>query len=206
MKKKRGFTLIELLAVIVILAIIALIAIPIILNMIKQARKAAAIDTAYGYVKSVEYAMGLSDIKATGYEDKKIQGRRIGGAAIVISNNSSIFDYAVFLFVFISRTLRYQEYDITDEDLAKIKIKGKKPDSGTMTIEKRTVKTGNFCIDGFEVEYKNKEAKIVNSNKCKGGSSSEEEEATVEDETPCELATEKKDNKEIYYIDSVEDM
>ena len=49
------------------------------------------------------------------YEDKKIQGRRIGGAAIVISNHTSIFDYAVFLFVFISRTLRYQMAEILFE-------------------------------------------------------------------------------------------
>ena len=52
--KKRGFTLIELLAVIVIIAIIALIAIPVILNIIESAKKASAIDSAYGYVKGVE--------------------------------------------------------------------------------------------------------------------------------------------------------
>ena len=42
------------------------------------------------------------------YEDKRIQGRRIKGPAIIISNHTSVFDYAVFLFVFWSRTLRYQ--------------------------------------------------------------------------------------------------
>ena len=52
--KRKGFTLIELLAVIVILAIIALIAIPVILNIIESAKKASAIDSAYGYVKGVE--------------------------------------------------------------------------------------------------------------------------------------------------------
>ncbi len=41
MNNKKGFTLIELLAVIVILAIIALIAVPIVLNMISQARRSA---------------------------------------------------------------------------------------------------------------------------------------------------------------------
>ena len=44
MKKKNGFTLIELLAVIVILAIIALIAVPIIMNVINEAKKGAAKD------------------------------------------------------------------------------------------------------------------------------------------------------------------
>ena len=51
---KKGFTLIELLAVIVILAIIALIATPIILNMINDAKKSAAKDSAYGYIEAVE--------------------------------------------------------------------------------------------------------------------------------------------------------
>ena len=41
-------------------------------------------------------------------EDKKVQGRRIKGAAIIVSNHTSVYDYAVFLFVFRSRTLRYQ--------------------------------------------------------------------------------------------------
>ena len=36
---KKGFTLIELLAVIVILAIIALIAVPIVLNIIEEAKE-----------------------------------------------------------------------------------------------------------------------------------------------------------------------
>jgi len=49
MKKKNGFTLIELLAIIVILAIIAVITIPIILNVIDNSKKGAAIDSAYGY-------------------------------------------------------------------------------------------------------------------------------------------------------------
>ena len=53
--KKKGFTLIELLAVIVILAIIALIAVPIILNLIENSRKRAAVSSALGYVRSVNY-------------------------------------------------------------------------------------------------------------------------------------------------------
>ena len=39
---RKGFTLIELLAIIVILAIIAVITVPIILNIIDNARKGAA--------------------------------------------------------------------------------------------------------------------------------------------------------------------
>lgn len=46
------------------------------------------------------------------YEDKKIQRRKIKGPAILISNHTSVYDYAVFLFVFPWRTLRYQMAEI----------------------------------------------------------------------------------------------
>ena len=49
----KAFTLIELLAIIVILAIIAVITIPIILNVIENSRKGAAIDSAYGYKDAI---------------------------------------------------------------------------------------------------------------------------------------------------------
>ena len=42
------------------------------------------------------------------YEDRRLQGRRIRGAAMVISNHTSVFDYAVLLFTFFTRTLRTQ--------------------------------------------------------------------------------------------------
>ena len=42
------------------------------------------------------------------YEDRNVQGRRIKGPTILISNHTSVFDYAVYLFVFFSRTLRFQ--------------------------------------------------------------------------------------------------
>ena len=41
------------------------------------------------------------------YEDKRVQGRRIKGAAIIISNHTSVYDFAVMLFTFPCRTLRY---------------------------------------------------------------------------------------------------
>lgn len=42
------------------------------------------------------------------YEDKAAQGRTIRGPAILISNHTSVFDYALWLFVFFGRTLRFQ--------------------------------------------------------------------------------------------------
>ena len=52
---KKGFTLIELLAVIVILAVIAVIAVPIIMNIIEDSKREAAIASANGYVRAVNY-------------------------------------------------------------------------------------------------------------------------------------------------------
>ncbi len=49
------------------------------------------------------------------YEDKRAQGRHIKGPAIVISNHTSVFDYAVYLFVFFSRTLRFQMAELLFE-------------------------------------------------------------------------------------------
>lgn len=46
------------------------------------------------------------------YEDKKVQSRRIKGKAILASNHTSVYDYAVFIFVFPFRTLRYQMAEI----------------------------------------------------------------------------------------------
>ena len=40
------------------------------------------------------------------YEDRSVQGRRIKGKAIVVSNHNSVMDFAVLLFVFWNRTLR----------------------------------------------------------------------------------------------------
>ncbi len=70
-EKNKGFTLVELLAVIVILALIALIATPIILNVINDAKKQAAKDSAYGYMDAVEKYIVSSEL-----EDKSINDGR----------------------------------------------------------------------------------------------------------------------------------
>lgn len=65
-QNKKGFTLIELLAVIVILAIIALIATPIILNMINDAKKSAAKDSAYAYQDAAEKYVVMHQMASNG--------------------------------------------------------------------------------------------------------------------------------------------
>ena len=61
-KNSKGFTLVELLAVIVILAIIALITTPVILNVIEDARKNAAIDKAYGTISAVNLSFTQAQV------------------------------------------------------------------------------------------------------------------------------------------------
>ena len=62
LKRFKGFTLIELLAVIVILAIIAIIAIPIVMNIINESRKNAAVASADGYIRAVNYKIAQEGI------------------------------------------------------------------------------------------------------------------------------------------------
>ena len=40
------------------------------------------------------------------YQDKKKQSRRIKGPAIIISNHTSVYDFALYLFVFFGRCIR----------------------------------------------------------------------------------------------------
>ena len=68
-RKNKGFTLVELLAVIVILALIALIATPIILNVINDAKKQAAKDSAYEYMDAVEKYIVSSELEDESIKD-----------------------------------------------------------------------------------------------------------------------------------------
>ncbi|MBE6737702.1 MAG: 1-acyl-sn-glycerol-3-phosphate acyltransferase [Ruminococcaceae bacterium] len=47
------------------------------------------------------------------YEDKAVQGRHIRSKAIVVSNHNHLFDFAVLLFAFPTRTLRCAVAEIT---------------------------------------------------------------------------------------------
>lgn len=135
--KKRGFTLIELLAVIVVLAIIALIAIPIVLNTIEKARKGAALDSVYVYIEEAEKVIALSQVNA----DKGIE--------IPESNQLTMGN------------------DSDDQQLEKIKIKGTSPAYVTITFENKKIKTAGFCINGYNIDYKNQKADVSATDYCK---------------------------------------
>ena len=82
---KKGFTLIELLAVIVILAVIALIATPIIINIIEDAQKNAAIASAQGYVRAVNYKIAQEVLNDNIIEDGDYT---IGNTSFIVSGNN----------------------------------------------------------------------------------------------------------------------
>ena len=46
------------------------------------------------------------------YEDRRRQGRRLKGPVILVSNHTSVYDYAVWMFVFFTRTLRVQMAEV----------------------------------------------------------------------------------------------
>ena len=62
---KKGFTLIELLAVIVILAIIALITVPVVINIINNAKKGAAEDSTYGAMEAAKLFWVKNNVENT---------------------------------------------------------------------------------------------------------------------------------------------
>jgi type IV pilus assembly protein PilA len=87
MKKKHimgenGFTLIELLAVILILGVIALIAIPIVGNIIKEAKQGAAEASASNYIEAVE---------------KKLLSNRLVGNDTFLAGSHDISDFTGIL-------------------------------------------------------------------------------------------------------------
>ena len=90
MKKmnKKGFTLIELLAIIVILAIIAVITVPIILNIIENARQGAASNSVIGYGKSVELAYTQYQYDANLGSTQTVTPDPTSGKTIVLSNGT----------------------------------------------------------------------------------------------------------------------
>lgn len=115
---KKGFTLVELLAVIVILAIIALIAVPIILNVIDDAREKAAMDSAYGYIDAVEKANVQEILSNSNIEVLNGTYTISSGGASVIKGSTGFA----------------------------INFKGSAPSEGTLTYENGKLKDGTITI------------------------------------------------------------
>lgn len=135
-QNKKGFTLIELLAVIVILAIIALIATPIILNMINDAKKSAAKDSAYGYMKSVENYVALASMGtdiSTQYDASKLPANYQTSATATCTKSGDTTTCDNFL------------------TAVNATVKGSKPSEATVTFTNGTVSGATLVIDGYTV-------------------------------------------------------
>ena len=122
-KKNEAFTLIELLAIIVILAIIAVITVPIILNIIDNSRKGAAINSAYGFVDAI---------------NKKYLSSMIDGSNARMDGTYSISDGKITGGIY------------SNEE---INISGTKPTSGTLTFKNNKLQSGCIVINEYEIRY-----------------------------------------------------
>ena len=144
-EKNKGFTLIELLAVIVILALIALIATPIILNIIKDAKRSAAKDSAYGYMDAVEKYIVLAKTQTGDYK-----------LELVPTEDKEL-------------TCETKEECIKDTGLigeVNKTIKGTKPSKIKLNIKGSEVATGTeITVDGFVFTYDGKKLTEVGETK-----------------------------------------
>lgn len=125
MKNNKAFTLIELLAIIVILAIIAVITVPIILNIIENSRKGAAIDSAYGYKDSIGkyYVSELSNNRNLQLEgDYVVTNGKLSGVNL---------------------------------DDVEIPIEGTIPISGSLSYSNNILKSGCLIIGEYAVTFQN---------------------------------------------------
>ena len=135
-KRSKGFTLMELLAIIVILAIIAVITIPIMLNVIDNARRGTAQDSAYGYKDAIS--------KYYVTEMFKENNMTLNGDYTVDSNG-----------VLSNENERHE-----------IMFSGTKPKDGYLTYSNNVLVSGCLTVDDYKIEFKDGETSKVEHGKC----------------------------------------
>ena len=123
--ENKAFTLIELLAIIVILAIIAVITVPIILNVIENAKKGAAQNSAYGYIDALKKQIVMNEIETQ--EQKKFDG-------VYTVNENTI---------------------INGSTIITINVNGEKPSEGCIVIGNSKVTSYSLKIGDYVVNKKN---------------------------------------------------
>ena len=106
----KGFTLIELLAVIIILAVVALVAVPIILNVVNNAKRSALKDSAYALTKAAENYIALEEARGN---EIKWNTNKINNEEYISFNLSK------------------------EEDIKKLNVKGEVPNKGRVEITKK---------------------------------------------------------------------
>ena len=124
----KAFTLIELLAIILILAIIAVITIPIILNVVDNAKRGSIIDSAYGYKDAIHkfYVQELyedqsfkldgtymvSNLKGMGLT---VDGNEPTDDSWVVINNNEVYDFSLKFDDYVAN------YDVPNQKIEVIK-------------------------------------------------------------------------------------
>ena len=180
-QKKKGFTLIELLAVIVVLAIILVIAVPKILEVIENARLKAYEDSVNLMIKQAHLDYGSKNVTGSKVEYPVSYEYGIDSGGETIQTN--------------------------EKEVGLLNFKGDKPSEGTIvvdelgkvTVQNLVSKDRKFCAIKGAGE-KNATVGRATELNC-----IEEPEKPVVDVKPCELEIDKNDEN-IMYIDSVEDM
>ena len=180
-QKKKGFTLIELLAVIVVLAIILVIAVPKILEVIENAKLKAYEDSVNLMIKQAHLDYGSKNV--TGSKTTYPVSYEYG----IDSDGETI--------------------QTNEKEVGLLNFKGDKPSEGTIvvdelgkvTVQNLVSKDRKFCAIKGAGE-KNATVGRATELNC-----IEEPEKKVVDVKPCELEIDKNDEN-IMYIDSVEDM
>ena len=147
LKTSNAFTLIELLAIIVILAIIAVITVPIILNVIDNAKKGSIKDSAYGYKDAVNKYY-VSEL----YENENI---KLNGTYLVENDGTM------------------QGMDLTSNsytDKLDISVSGTAPTGGYLNYENSILKDGCLTMDEYKVTIENGEVTKTEKGSCESAS------------------------------------
>lgn len=148
-KSSKGFTLIELLAVIVILAVIALIATPIVVELIKNSRIAAAENATHGIVAAAEVYYGEEVLANQG---------------VYYNNTTTKFDFSI------DEDAKEPDENewmlLTPKD--RIKYDGTQAHGGQLTIDRygKIVITDALEINNYYCAYKPGTAANTKTVKC----------------------------------------
>ena len=182
MKKSKGFTLIELLAIIVILAIIAVITVPIILNVIDNAKRGTAKDSAYGYKDAINkyYVASMLEDESIKLNDTyNVADGKLGEYEIPFSGTKPASGYLTYENnVLTSGCLTIDEYkvvfaneEVTDVEVGecgpKVAYKCKRATELHTEVTNRIYTSG---VDGFRVNEELGTTTIIygNENIVKG--------------------------------------
>lgn len=176
-KNKNGFTLIELLAIIVILAVISVITVPLILNIIDDAKKGAVKSSFYGYKKSINNFYASRNLSDSNF---KLNGE------FTIDNDGNILN---------------EDYDYF------IDFSGKGPTGGYLSFENGFISSGCVQFDDFYVVVNDDKVSNVQKGKCPDLNNIFQIVSDSNPGVICgDGSVEDYDNSDVCYIYSVEDL